>query len=610
MKGNTNRPVYSFAQHTRLTARTTLLAALTVALACTASAQNNTVNTLQLNRLQLQPITIQNQQLSRLQLDPALFQKTLQAPNVFQFNLDELPARIQARDANIRSSLALTNQLANVADLRSDIARMTLKLPAGLTVPAIVNLRDGQQQEVMLFGRDTVARSVADAEAKAAVNRSEILRSFGLDEGTLSQTAAPGTAAVLTNPATARVAVTSGAATRITATTQLQTTQLQTAQIQTAQTQIQRLNPAGLSSAQLKVATSITDLLKFDNLVQPSQPPSQPGGELGDGFTKTPTDGACRFTPTNALFGQMRGGNLGSITTIKNQGRRGTCMAFGFVSALESQIARRIKTRFNLSEQYAYYWLRGDDGVLGDGAGWGDYDDAVNRSRMIPTEIRWKYNPSYSRQTLPGGDKPITQFKNSCTNYADQACSDTTAQAQLVCQGSTNNCAWKPEWEIQENAAFNFRPTKGNEVWHSLGTLPFNSTQVTREYRRLMMKKMLDRGDQLVLGFGVDAAFDSIGAAGTPNMNLIGQNYRGGHAVHLVGYVNTGSVTINNVKLANFINLGNMTFPTGVWIIKNSWGCGFGDGGYAYLPDSFLDQETNGVYNLPNNAVTSDMSSF
>ncbi|MDB5045983.1 MAG: hypothetical protein JWQ08_2033, partial [Deinococcus sp.] len=159
MHKNTNRPVYSSPARTltnRL--RTTALAALTVTLACTASAQGNTVNTIQLNRLQLQPITIQNQQLSRLQLDPALFQKTLQAPNVFQFNLDELPARLQARDANIRSSLALTNQLANVADLRSDIARMTLKLPAGLTVPAIVNLRDGQQQEVMLYGRDTVAR--------------------------------------------------------------------------------------------------------------------------------------------------------------------------------------------------------------------------------------------------------------------------------------------------------------------------------------------------------------------------------------------------------------------------------------------------------------------
>ncbi|UQN07352.1 C1 family peptidase [Deinococcus sp. QL22] len=592
MKGNKNRPVYSSLTRT--------LAALTVALACTASAQGNTVNTIQLNRLQLQPITIQNQQLSRLQLDPALFQKTLQAPNVFQFNLDELPARLQARDANIRSSLALTNQLANVADLRSDIARMTLKLPAGLTVPAIVNLRGGQQQEVMLYGRDTVARSVADAEAKAAVNRAEILRSFGLDEQTLSQTASPATTAVLVNPATTRVAITSGAATRISA----------AAQAQAAQVQIQPSSRIDLSSAQIKVATGITDLLKLQTLVQPSQPPSQPGGELGDGFTKTPTDGACRFTPTNALFGQMRGGNIGNITTIKNQGRRGTCMAFGFVSALESQIARRIKTRFNLSEQYAYYWLRGDDGVLGDGAGWGDYDDAVSRQRIIPTEVRWKYNPSFSRQTLPGGDKPITQFKNSCTNYADQACSDTTAQAQLVCQGSTNNCAWKPEWEIQENAAFNFRPTKGNEVWHSLGTLPFNSTQVTREYRRLMMKKMLDRGDQLVLGFGVDAAFDSIGAAGTPNMNLVGQNYRGGHAVHLVGYVNTGSVTINNVKIGPFINLGSMTFPTGVWIIKNSWGCGFGDGGYAYLPDSFLDQETNGVYNLPNNAVASDMSSF
>ncbi|ANE42640.1 C1 family peptidase [Deinococcus puniceus] len=602
MKGNKNRPVSSSLTRT--------LAALTVALTCTALAQNNTINlnsiqltpqlnTVQLNRLQLQPITIQNQQLFKLQLDPALFQKALQAPNALPVNLDELPARLQARDANIRSSLALTNQLANVADLRSDIARMTLKLPAGLTVPAIVNLRGGQQQEVLLYGRDTVARSVADAEAKAAVNRSEILRSFGLDDQTLSQAAAPGTAVVLANPATARVAITSGAATRITAATQAQNTQLQ----------VQPSNRIDLSSAQIKIASNITDLLKLQTIVQPSQPPSQPGGELGDGFVKNPSDGACRFTPTNALFGQMRGGNIGNITTIKNQGRRGTCMAFGFVSALESQIARRIKTRFNLSEQYAYYWLRGDDGVLGDGAGWGDYDDAVNRQRMIPTEVRWKYNPSYSRQTLPGGEKPITQFKNSCTNYADQACSDTTAQAQLVCQGSTNNCAWKPEWEIQENAAFNFRPTKGNEVWHSLGTLSFNSTQATREYRRMLMKKMLDRGDQLVLGFGVDAAFDSIGAAGTPNMNLVGQNYRGGHAVHLVGYVNTGSVTINNVRIAG-INLGNMTFPTGVWIIKNSWGCGFGDGGYAYLPDSFLDQETNGVYNLPNNAVASDMNSF
>lgn len=286
----------------------------------------------------------------------------------------------------------------------------------------------------------------------------------------------------------------------------------------------------------------------------------------------------------------MRGNAINQITTIKDQGGRGTRMAFAYVSALETQIARRIKTPFNLSEQYAYYWLRGDDGVLGDGAGWGDFNDIIGRQRMIPTEVRWKYNPSRSRVRIPADPSKAV-----------------TAQAQLVCQGGTNNCAWKPEWDIAPNAAFNFRATQGNEVRVALASNALGNGAAARAYRRALLRQMIDRGDQLILGFTVDGAFNSIGASGLPDTARMGQNVRGGHAIHVVGYVNTGTQLYDAKICPVSVKL---SLPTGYFVIKSSWSCGFGDGGYAYLPDSFMDREVYGVYNIPANAVASDMANF
>ncbi|PTA68716.1 C1 family peptidase [Deinococcus arcticus] len=532
--------------------RPATLLALSAALIGGAQAQN-TVN---LSGLQLQPLRIANLDLNVLRVAPGTFQQTLQAPNVLQLNLQDLPARIQARDAELVRGLNVARALSGSNEVRADAARVALALPRGLTVPTTIQLRTGEQKEVQLFGQETVALNVAQAEANAPRNRAEVLRSFGLNEQ---------------NPV-----------------------------------------PRDFISSAVPSTVSVVGLIKTPiivNLAVKPPAPSQPGQELGDGFVSNPSDGACRQTPSSPLFSQMKGTNIGLITTIKDQGARGTCMAFAYTSALESLIARRTTTRYNLSEQYAYYWLRGDDGVLGDGAWWGDYDDAIAKKRMIPTEVRWKYNPSRSRVRVPADNtKPITAYKNSCVNYLNQACSDTTAQAQLVCQNGTNNCAWKPEWDIAPNAAFNFRPTAGNEVWVSLGGLNLGNAAATRAYRRAMLRQMLDRGDQLVLGFAVDRAFDAIGAGGLPNTALMGQGFRGGHAVHMVGYVNTGTQTYD-VKIGGLVG-AKMTLPTGYFVIKNSWSCGFGDGGYAYLPDNFMDQETWGVYNLPKNAVASDLAGF
>ncbi|GGN40524.1 C1 family peptidase [Deinococcus daejeonensis] len=540
-----------------MNARTLIGTALltTLSAALSAAHAQNSVN---LQNIQLQPIQISNLNLNVLRVPQAQFQQVLQSPNALQLNLQELPARLQARDAEISRSLSLVQGLQGRADLRADIARAALALPRGLTVPASVKLRTGELKDVLLYGQDTVALSVAQAEASAPANRAAILQSFGLSEQ---------------NPVPREF-----------------------------------LAPESIRAVNIAPNVRFTVPTTILNKVTPPKP-SQPQEELGGGFVNNPTDGACRFTPTNALFSQMRGNRIDQITTIKDQGGRGTCMAFAYVSALETQIARRIKTPFNLSEQYAYYWLRGDDGVLGDGAGWGDFNDIIGKQRMIPTEVRWKYNPSRSRIRIPADDKkPVTEFRNSCLNYANQACSDTTAQAQLVCQGGTNNCAWKPEWDIAPNAAFNFRATQGTEVWVALANNVFGSGDAARAYRRALMRQMIDRGDQLILGFNVDPAFDAIGANGLPNLSLMGGKVRGGHAVHVVGYVTTGMQTYD-VKIAGLVNV-KLSLPTGYFVIKNSWSCGFGDGGYAYLPDSFMDREVYGVYNIPANAVASDMANF
>lgn len=541
-----------------MNARTLIGTALltTLSAALSAAHAQNSVN---LQNLQLQPIQISTLNLNVLRVPQAQFQQVLQSPNALQLNLQELPARLQARDAEISRSLSLVQGLQGRADLRADIARATLALPRGLTVPTTIKLRTGENKEVLLYGQDTVALSVAQAEAAAPANRAAILQSFGLSD----------------------------------------------------QNPVPREFLAPESIRTLNVAPNVRIVTPVLNIINKTTPPrpSQPQEELGGGFVTNPADGACRFTPTSALFGQMRGNAINQITTIKDQGGRGTCMAFAYVSALESLIARRTKSAFNLSEQYAYYWLRGDDGVLGDGAGWGDFNDIIGKQRMIPTEVRWKYNPSRSRVRIPADTtKAITEFRNSCLNYANQACSDTTAQAQLVCQGGTNNCAWKPEWDIAPNAAFNFRATQGTEVWVALANNVLGSGDAARAYRRALLRQMIDRGDQLILGFNVDPAFDAIGATGLPNLSLMGGKVRGGHAVHVVGYVNSGMQTYD-VKIAGLVNV-KLSLPTGYFVIKNSWSCGFGDGGYAYLPDSFMDKEVYGVYNIPANAVASDMAGF
>lgn len=84
------------------------------------------------------------------------------------------------------------------------------------------------------------------------------------------------------------------------------------------------------------------------------------------------------------------------------------------------------------------------------------------------------------------------------------------------------------------------------------------------------MKACLTAGTPIVVGFTVYESFESDAVAQTGDVPMPGarEQVLGGHCVLVVGY------TVRNGK------------P--VWICRNSWGTGWGDKGYFYMPEAYL----------------------
>lgn len=87
------------------------------------------------------------------------------------------------------------------------------------------------------------------------------------------------------------------------------------------------------------------------------------------------------------------------------------------------------------------------------------------------------------------------------------------------------------------------------------------------------MQSCLAGGNGLVIGFIVYNSFESDAVAKTGKMPMPapGENILGAHAVFCAGYQTDSSVP-----------------GGGSFIIKNSWGTGWGDGGYFYMPFAFV----------------------
>ena len=90
----------------------------------------------------------------------------------------------------------------------------------------------------------------------------------------------------------------------------------------------------------------------------------------------------------------------------------------------------------------------------------------------------------------------------------------------------------------------------------------------------VMVRDALDRGRPVVLGIRLHATWHGVGADGRVALPASGARDLGGHAVLVVGY-----------RANDFV-------------VQNSWGSDWGEDGFAYLPDDYVDRFAVAAWSL------------
>jgi len=286
-------------------------------------------------------------------------------------------------------------------------------------------------------------------------------------------------------------------------------------------------------------------------------------------------DGAC--APTN-LAGRYWYPLKNFISPMKQQAARGTCWAFTAVGALESRERVQNDSAVDLSEQFLVNKVKEDwdasdftDGYNAERA----LNAAADRNQRLPTEASWTYNPAPRRADPNGSD--AAAYAGTCLDYSG-TCSPTAHQSRQVCTTLVFEfCSYATVTYGGAGPA----PSRTIQVWSS--GQPFDLSR----YRML-----LAQGHVLMASFPVYKGFmDDVGANGIVSNyaqtrldamgNEVAGSY-GGHAVQIVGFLSNQEMTFAGVTP----NIGG----GGYFIVKNSWGCGAGDGGFYYVPADYVSR--------------------
>ncbi len=266
------------------------------------------------------------------------------------------------------------------------------------------------------------------------------------------------------------------------------------------------------------------------------------------------------------------------VSPIKKQANRGLCWAFAAIGAVESRERVQNNNRVDLSEQFLVNKVKQDwdDDDYNDGY-WSEkaLDTAADKGQALLSESGWTYNPSNSRGA--GNDDDEASFANSCTAYSG-TCSDTTHQSRRSCtRVGFKFCSYSTVKFGGPGVA----SSHTTQIWKNGGKFDLAS------YRQYLSSGHVILASLTVYrGFMDDVKADGI-VSNYSKTKLdasgkeVGGDY-GGHAVQIVGF-------LSNEDMRSFGNTPKIG-GGGYFIVKNSWGCSSGDGGYYYVPADYVEQ--------------------
>ncbi len=283
----------------------------------------------------------------------------------------------------------------------------------------------------------------------------------------------------------------------------------------------------------------------------------------------TDNSGAC--TPTNYVA-KYWFPLKNFVSPVKQQGKRGTCWAFTAIGAVESRERVQNNNPADLSEQFLVNKVKEDwdsskytDAYQSEKA----LNLAVDKGQAFPSEGSWTYNPAYGRPDTSKDDENTEKaYVNTCKDYTGM-CSDTSHQSRRTCSTFVVTvCAYSTVGFSGSGVTANRTRQIYSSYFFPVIGLPLN-----------LLRALLSQGHTIMASFPVYTGFSNVGKDGIVG-NYATTGYEGGHAVQIVGFLSNSELSTAGQK----VNVGG----GGYFIVKNSWGCNKGDGGYYYIPADYV----------------------
>ncbi len=297
------------------------------------------------------------------------------------------------------------------------------------------------------------------------------------------------------------------------------------------------------------------------------------------------------------------------VTPIRDQGRRGMCWAFTAVSALESKIAVQTGNQINLSEQFLVNKVKHDwdeedyqDGYRAESA----LQDMLENNQSLPLENTWLYNLSDARAISGEDSSSKASYTGSCAAFThpsnpalnvpayNGSCSETAHQSALKCSTFNGTFCGYQTMTFSGVGGIASNPTR--TLWSG------NASNFPLDELRLR----LAGGQVIMASFGVRVGFQEAQNGFVTDFSdqhrladgiNLGSGSKGGHAVTIIGFLDAASVRAAATPNGNSLPVvivpgGVLNNIAGYFVVKNSWGC-VGDGGYYYIPDTYVRQFFN-----------------